>query len=118
MRIKLDENLPVELAEDLRRLGHEVDTAFGERLAGRPDTWIAEAARRAERCLFTLDKGLGDLRRFPPARYAGIIVFRLAVKGRRSIRRSVLKSMRAIATHEPVARALLVVTESSIRVRR
>lgn len=118
MRIKLDENLPGELADDLRRLGHEVDTAFGERLAGRPDAWIAEAARRDERCLFTLDKGLGDLRRFPPDSYAGIVVFRLAVKGRRSVRRSILKAMRGIATHEPLARALLVVTESSIRIRR
>jgi hypothetical protein len=32
MRIKLDENLPAELAEDLRHLGHLVDTVTDEGL--------------------------------------------------------------------------------------
>jgi CRISP-associated protein Cas1 len=35
MRIKLDENLPAELADDLRRLGHLVDTVADEGLEGQ-----------------------------------------------------------------------------------
>jgi predicted nuclease of predicted toxin-antitoxin system len=57
MRIKLDENLPGELAKDLRRLGHLVDTVADEGLEGQPDPIVAEAPRSAKRCLFSLDKG-------------------------------------------------------------
>src|SRR5712691_4918538 len=41
MRVKLDENLPAELAEDLRRLGHVVDTVADEGLQGQPDPLVA-----------------------------------------------------------------------------
>jgi len=58
VRIKLDENLPVELVEDLQALGHEVDSVVSEGLAGQPDSIVADAARRRHRVLFTLDKGL------------------------------------------------------------
>jgi len=34
MRLKLDENLPTVLVEDLAELGHDVDTAMSEGLAG------------------------------------------------------------------------------------
>jgi hypothetical protein len=46
MRIKLDENLPAELADDLRRLGHVVDSVTDEGLAGRADSLVADAAPR------------------------------------------------------------------------
>jgi predicted nuclease of predicted toxin-antitoxin system len=76
MRIKLDENLPAELADDLRGLGHLVDTVVDEGLAGNADPLVADAARRTRRCLFSLDKGLGDIRRYPPKDYYGIVLFR------------------------------------------
>ena len=76
MRIKLDENLPGELADDLEALGHDVDTVAAEQLSGMPDPAVANAAWRARRVLFTLDKGLADIRRFPPSRYEGIVLFR------------------------------------------
>ena len=36
MRFKLDENLPVELAAELRAMGHDTDTVADERLCGEP----------------------------------------------------------------------------------
>lgn len=54
MRIKLDENLPDELADDLRRLGHLVDTVADEGPEGKPDPLVADAARCGRRCLFSL----------------------------------------------------------------
>lgn len=62
MRLKPDESLPAELAEDLAALGHDVDTVHGEGLTGAPDTRIAAMAGRRDRVLLTLDKGLGDVR--------------------------------------------------------
>jgi predicted nuclease of predicted toxin-antitoxin system len=52
MRIKLDENLPAELAEDLHRLGHLVDTVADEGLNGLPDPLVADAARSTMPFLF------------------------------------------------------------------
>lgn len=37
MKFKIDENLPSELAADLRHLGHEADTVFDEGLLGAKD---------------------------------------------------------------------------------
>ncbi len=44
MRFKLDENLPLELAELFRRSGHDAQTVFDEGLAGAEDADIASVA--------------------------------------------------------------------------
>ena len=116
MRIKLDENLPAELVDDIAARGHDVDSVETEGLAGRPDRVVAAAARRAQRVFFTLDKGIADVRRFPPRRYGGIVLFRFRQRGRASVRRAVL----GVLPHLPsrLAGRLVVITESAVRVRR
>ena len=47
MRFKLDENLPRELADDLRRLGHDPDSIVEEGLSGAKDRTVLQAARTA-----------------------------------------------------------------------
>jgi len=89
MRIKLDENLPAELADDLVRLGHLVDTVVGEGLEGRAYPLVADAARRARRCL-----------------------------GRSAVRRGVLELLPEIERRQPLTRLLLVAGDSGIRVRK
>jgi len=118
MRIKLDENLPAELAEDLGRLGHLVDTVANESLEGQADPVIADAARSARRCLFSLDKGLGDIRRYPPKAYHGIVLFRFKRIGRTAVRRGVLELLPEIEKWQPLRGLLLVASDSGIRVRR
>jgi predicted nuclease of predicted toxin-antitoxin system len=117
MRIKLDENLPAELADDLRAAGHDADTVVAEHLAGEPDLVIAEAARRATRVLFTLDKGLGDPRRYPPSQHQGIVLFRLTTSGRLGVRNKILAALPRLIRRRSLAGRLVVVTESSIRIR-
>ena len=48
MKIKLDENLPHQLAPALTDLGHDVHTLQHERLLGRPDVeiWAADKESR------------------------------------------------------------------------
>ncbi|MBI3786301.1 MAG: DUF5615 family PIN-like protein [Deltaproteobacteria bacterium] len=118
MRVKLDENLPAELADDLRQLGHEVDSVASEGLTGRPDSTVARAARKARRVLFTLDKGLGDIRRFPPRLYDGIVIFRLSSNGRTNTRHAVLSALSILGSQRQFAGRLFVVTENGLRVRR
>jgi hypothetical protein len=66
MKIKLDENLPHQLAALLADLGHQVHTVFEERLVGRDDMDIGEAAQRESRFLITQDLDFSDARRFAP----------------------------------------------------
>jgi len=73
MKIKLDENLPSSLVVDLSALGHDVDTAPAEGLAGRPDPDVWRAAQTAERFLITQDLDFSDLRAFAPGTHYGIL---------------------------------------------
>jgi predicted nuclease of predicted toxin-antitoxin system len=116
VRLEIDESLPAELADDLAVLGHDVDTVHGEGPRGATDTRVAAASRRTGRVLLTLDKGLGDIRRFPPRRYAGIVLFRLDRKGRAAVRSTVTTLLLKIG-QTSLAGRLVVVTPSSIRTR-
>jgi len=81
MRIKLDEKLPVTLAQRLIHLGHEADTARDEGLCGRDDATIWEAAQREGRFLVTQDLDFSDIRRFLPGTHCGILLLRLQMPG-------------------------------------
>jgi len=118
MRLKLDENLPAELGDDLRALGHDVDSVVSEGLASQPDLIVARAARDTRRVLLTLDKGLGDIRRFPPRLYAGLVVFRPSRKGRAQVRRAVLDAMPRLTAYRRLAGRLVIVSDSAVRLRR
>jgi predicted nuclease of predicted toxin-antitoxin system len=85
VRFKLDENLPIDLAGDLRNLGHSADTVSDEGLCGAPDSEIVEAANVARRVLLTLDKGIANLQHYPTAQHAGVVLFRPDTLGRRAV---------------------------------
>lgn len=77
MRVKLDENLPTSAALAVRALGHDVDTVADEGLTGEKDPVVLAAATAVERLLLTLDRGLGDIRTYPPGSHAGVVVVRV-----------------------------------------
>lgn len=85
MRIKLDENLPNELAEDLKRLGHDTDTVLEEGLRGAADPDVVKAAFTDDRILFTLDKGIANLKQYPLNSHAGVVLFRSNTYGRGAV---------------------------------
>ena len=116
MRIKLDENLPAELVEDLAGMGHDADTVAIEGPSGFSDDRIVRAASRARRVLFTLDKGIGDVRRHPQRDYAGVALFRLQRQGPRAVRAVILETMARLSDDVGPGR-LIVVTEATIRTR-
>ena len=62
MRFKLDENLPIELAELFRRSGHDAQTVFDEELAGAEDAEIASVCIRERRAIVMLDMDFADIR--------------------------------------------------------
>ena len=85
MKIKLDENLPLALVEELVSLGHDVNTVDDEGLAGEPDESVWFAAQQNGRFLITQDLDFSDIRKFAPGSHHGILLLRLAAPGRRAL---------------------------------
>jgi len=85
MKIKLDENLPVLLAESLEGLGYEVHTVLAEGLKGRSDRVIWDAAQTESRFLITQDLDFSNIHRFTPGTHAGILLVRLHAPSSRNL---------------------------------
>ena len=77
MRLKLDENLPVELANMFREAGQDAVTVLAQRLMGARDSDLASVCMREGRIIVTLDTDFADIRTYPPGAYPGLVVFRL-----------------------------------------
>ena len=77
MRFKLDENLPAEAADLLRRVGFVADTVLDENLCGADDDRVASTSRSARRMLITLDLDFANIWAYPPGEHPGIIVLRV-----------------------------------------
>lgn len=117
MRIKLDENLSADLVEDLAALGHDVDTAPNEGLAGREDPEVWAGAQAAGRLLITQDLDFSDVRKFVPGTHHGLILVRLREPSRSRLRARVAEVFRSEAV-ETWGACLVVVGDSKVRVRR
>lgn len=117
MRVKLDENIPTSAADAGTALGHDVDTVEQEGLAGRDDADVMAAARREGRFLITLDRGLADLRRYPPGSHPGIAVLRLDSQDAPSVTAAV-RSLLARDDIERLAGCVLVIRGNLVRIRR
>lgn len=116
MQIKLDENLPIELAITLRRLGHDVETVPEENLGGAHDGLVWQAAQAENRFLITQDLDFSNVEQFKPGTHHGVLLLRL----NNPTRRQLIGKVEAVFAGEAVARwvgCLVVVTDRKIRVR-
>jgi uncharacterized protein with PIN domain len=117
MKLKLDENLPEQLAVALRQLGHDVHTVHDENLQGRPDVAVWQAVQTEDRFLITQDLDFSDVRRFKPGLHAGLLLVRLHAPGRLALTRR----LTALFSTEPVeswARCFVILTDHKLRLRR
>jgi len=74
MKFKIDENLPLELAEVLQSEGYDAVTAVEEALSGVMDPDVLTVCRSEARAIVTLDIDFADIRLYSPEATAGIIV--------------------------------------------
>jgi predicted nuclease of predicted toxin-antitoxin system len=116
MRFKIDENLPAEIRNDLRVLGHEADTVTDEGLAGVPDASLLAKVQVEGRILLTQDKGIANIRAYPPQQYSGIVLFRPRTTGRKVVLSFVRQHMAAVLQLD-LNGHLVVVSESGMRIR-
>ncbi len=116
MKFKLDENLPTELLGELQAAGHEAQSVYDEGLVGAADPLILEKIKEESRIFLTMDKGIGDVRRYPPNEFEGIILFRPGASGRKAVFEFVRTRLPQILALKLRGR-LLVVTDKRIRAR-
>jgi len=117
MKIKLDENLPLQIAARLARLGHDVQTMQNEGLSGCNDSDLWRAAQREQRVLLTQDLDFSDTRSFVPGRHHGILLVRLNSPSRRKL----IERIEQVFHNENAdawVGCFVVVTEYKVRVRR
>ncbi len=116
MRFKVDENLPIEVAEALRQAGHDAATVLEERYGGSADARLATLCQREGRVLVTLDMDFADIRNYPPAEFPGLIVLRLRQQDKPYVL-DVFMRLMEVLEQEPVERQLWIVEETQIRIR-
>src|SRR5919109_5557718 len=116
MRFKVDENLPIEGAQLFREAGHEVATVLDQHLGGKDDRTVATICQQEARALVTLDLDFADIRTYPPAHYAGMVVLRLRRQDKPHAL-EVFTRVIPLLAQEPLAQRLWIVEEHRIRIR-
>ncbi len=116
MKFKIDENLPAEIADDLKAVGHDADTVESQGLAGAHDQLILSRVQSDGRVFLTMNKGIADVRAYPPALYHGIVLFRLRSAGRTSTLSFVRRHLPTLLQLQ-LSGHLFIVSETSIRMR-
>jgi predicted nuclease of predicted toxin-antitoxin system len=116
MKFKIDENLPADLAEDLRSLGHEADTVFDERLGGIQDLDLVKVVIAESRIFMTLEKGLANPLVHPPHDQLSIVLFRPPKTGRHDVLAFVRARLDAVFD-VPLQGNITIVTSDRIRIR-
>jgi predicted nuclease of predicted toxin-antitoxin system len=115
-KFKVDENLPIEVAELLAGAGHDALTVHDQQMVGEPDTRLSQVCQREDRAIITLDLDFADIRTYPPADYAGIVALRPARLDKPHVL-SIIQRLLPILEDEPLSATLWIVDESSVRVR-
>ena len=87
-----------------------------EGLTGATDLTILERVQIENRILLTMDKGIADIRLFPPSQYPGIVLFRPSASGRGEVLQFVQKALPHLLSIN-LSGHLAIVTSRGIRIR-
>jgi predicted nuclease of predicted toxin-antitoxin system len=77
MRFLIDANMPRSTAESLKRYDHEAVDVRDIGMGSAADSEIAAYAQQNRLALVTRDFDFADIRNYPPAQYAGLLVLEL-----------------------------------------
>jgi predicted nuclease of predicted toxin-antitoxin system len=116
MRFKLDENVHPAVADLLADAGHDALTVRQQGMQGCFDDALVDHFRGESRILVSLDLDFADLRTYPPAKTAGLIILRLHSQSRRHLL-ATMSRLIALLDQEPIVARLWIVSESGVRIR-
>ena len=117
MKFKIDENLPIEVAQRLQEAGHDALTVLNQQLGGETDVNLAKVCQLENRVIITLDLDFADIRAYPPQVYAGLIVLRLKQQDKPYVLQVIERLLKALQD-ETIENALWIVDERRIRIRK
>ena len=115
MRFKIDENLPVEIADLLKRAGYDALTVSDQNLSGVADPEIMSICNSEERALISFDLGFANIHAYPPENLPGVIVLRLQSQDKPHVL-EVFSRFISRLSGEPVTGNLWIVEEDRIRI--
>jgi predicted nuclease of predicted toxin-antitoxin system len=115
VKFKVDENLPIEMAQILGAAGYDAVTVRQQRLQGYADNPLSRLCAEEERILLTLDLDFADITTYYPSRYPGFIVFRLRSQGKRHVL-SVFQRLLPMLTSALPTNQLWIVQENRVRI--
>ncbi len=116
MKFKIDENLPVEVAELLGQAGYDALTVIDQSLVGSSDLHLASVCQSEMRTMVTLDTDFADIRAYPSAEFAGLVVLRLKQQDKLHVL-SVISRFIKVLSVEELEGQLWIVDENQIRIR-
>jgi predicted nuclease of predicted toxin-antitoxin system len=116
MKFKIDENLPIEIAQLLQDSGYDAMTVLDQALGGQQDPTISEICRQEARILVTLDLDFADIRTYPPSQYPGIMVLRVNQQDKQTLI-SLFQTVIPLLQREQIAQRLWIIEPSQVRIR-
>jgi predicted nuclease of predicted toxin-antitoxin system len=116
MEFKIDENLPIEVAQPLIASGHGAKTVHEQHLVGQPDPNVADVCRDEGRVLVTLDLGFADIRAYPPGDYHGLIVLRPRTQSKPAVL-SLIRRLIPVLDAERLDGCLWIMDAAGVRIR-
>ncbi len=116
MQFKVDENLPVEIAELLINAGHDAKTVKAQQLQGTKDSILIDVCKNEYRVLVTLDTDFSDIKTYPPEEFSGIIVLKVKTQAKHHVIK-VFHSIIPLISREPLIQRLWIVEETRVRIR-
>ena len=115
--VKLDEDLPGDIATLCLAAGHDAMTVYLQGHSGLPDEQLWLRVQQEQRILFTADKGFANAMKYPPGSHAGVVLFRLPRESRAGYIR-LAEFVLAQLKLDDIVGAIVVVSPDAIRVLR
>ena len=115
MKFKLDENSSPALSGIFAAAGHDAHSIVEQSLGGQSDERVIDICAREGRALVTLDLDFANIRQYPPANYAGIVVLRL-VSQAHGLVEGAIGSMLDLLAQERLVGLLWIVEAGRIRI--
>ncbi|MBT9162002.1 MAG: hypothetical protein DDT27_00545 [Dehalococcoidia bacterium] len=117
MKILTDHCVFGKTVRILKEHGHQVSTLRELDKAAAEDEEVLEIATSLNAILITNDKDFGNVLRYPPHQYGGIIVLRITFKNQGRIHEILLNMLKKYA-EEQLKKALVVINAKTYRMRR
>lgn len=116
MLFKIDENLPIEIAELFINAGHDAKTVNDQQMQGAIDPVLIQVCKSEQRVLVTLDIDFTDIKAYPPEEFSGIIVLRVRIQAKYHLIK-VLRDIMPLIGREPLIQHLWIIEDSRVRIR-